>query len=78
MRNYFILFFLSQTFLFPHNELGGFKAFFFLSITGFFENLRNILDCLPRKCMFIQNHIQFLRVQDLLKLLVYELQKEIL
>lgn len=53
-------------------RVDGFKALFFFffkaSVTAFVENLINGLNSLLRKCMFTQNHIQFQRVQKLLKL----------
>lgn len=63
-----MLFFLSQTFLFPLNGLVALKPFSFGGrVTAFVENLMNVL---PRKRTFAHNHIPFQRDQDLPKLLV--------
>lgn len=63
IRDHFMLFSFSQTFLFSLNELVVLKPFFEGSITDFIESLMDVLDCLPGKYMFTPNHIQFQRIQ---------------
>ena len=63
IRDHFMLFSFSQTFLFSLNELVVLKPFSEGSITDRVESLMDVLDCLPGKYMFTPNHIQFQRTQ---------------
>lgn len=81
IRDPFVTLSFSDILVFP-KWVADFKTspppFFEKSVTDFVENLMYVLDSLPRKCMFTPNRNQLQRVQDLLKLLVCELQKETL
>ena len=51
IRDHFMLFFFSQTFLFSLNELVVLKPFSWGSVTDFVESLMDVLDSFPKKGM---------------------------